>query len=39
MGRMQHEYHRRMAGDTPDALLTLGILTDVHFGPEARWNG
>jgi 3',5'-cyclic AMP phosphodiesterase CpdA len=28
-----------MAGDTPDALLTLGILTDVHFGPEARWNG
>jgi 3',5'-cyclic AMP phosphodiesterase CpdA len=35
-----------MAGDTPDALripepgpLTLGIITDVHFGPEARWQG
>ncbi len=29
-----------MAGDTPDAQpLTLGIITDVHFGPEARWNG
>jgi Icc protein len=33
-----------MAGDTPDALplpqpLTLGIITDVHFGPEARWHG
>jgi 3',5'-cyclic AMP phosphodiesterase CpdA len=32
-----------MAGDTPDAHLpgplTLGIITDVHFGPEARWQG
>jgi 3',5'-cyclic AMP phosphodiesterase CpdA len=37
-----------MAGDTPDATstptslpqaLTLGLITDVHFGPEARWNG
>jgi 3',5'-cyclic AMP phosphodiesterase CpdA len=36
-----------MAGDTPDALphpdlvgpLTLGIITDLHFGPEARWQG
>ncbi len=25
-----------MAGDTP---LTLGIITDIHFGPEARWQG
>jgi Icc protein len=33
---MRHEYHRPMAGDTP---LTLGIITDIHFGPEARWNG
>src|ERR1700722_20365976 len=49
MGRMAHEYHRPMAGDTPSRggsrgplggdPLTLGIITDVHFGPEARWQG
>lgn len=27
-----------MAGDTPQEL-TLGIITDMHFGPEARWQG
>jgi len=27
-----------MAGDTPQEL-TLGIITDLHFGPEARWQG
>src|SRR5271168_4162326 len=34
MGRMRHEYHTRMSGE-----LTFGIVTDLHFGPEARWQG
>src|SRR5580692_2580623 len=34
MGRMGDEYHRPMAGE-----LTIGIVTDLHFGPEARWHG
>ncbi len=38
MGRMRHEYHGPMAGDTPQEL-TLGLVTDLHFGPEARWQG
>ena len=33
MGRMRHEYHRPMTGE-----LTIGIVTDLHFGPEARWG-
>ena len=29
-----------MAEDTPDERpFTLGIVTDLHFGPEARWQG
>src|ERR1700722_18988467 len=34
MGRMRDEYHRPMTGE-----LTIGIVTDLHFGPEARWAG
>src|ERR1700683_2381189 len=34
MGRMGDEYHRPMAGE-----LTIGIVTDLHFGPEALWQG
>jgi hypothetical protein len=34
MGRMGDEYHTPMAGE-----LTIGIVTDLHFGPEARWQG
>src|ERR1035438_4149795 len=34
MGRMGHEYHRPMSDE-----LTIGIVTDLHFGPEARWQG
>src|ERR1700722_6518305 len=34
MGRMADEYHTPMDGE-----LTIGIVTDLHFGPEARWNG
>src|ERR1700758_222887 len=34
MGRMADGYHRPMPGE-----LTIGIVTDLHFGPEARWEG
>src|SRR5580692_2757685 len=34
MGRMGHEYHRPMTGE-----LTIGIVSDLHFGPEALWQG
>jgi 3',5'-cyclic AMP phosphodiesterase CpdA len=34
MGRMGDEYHTLMAGE-----LRIGVVTDLHFGPEARWEG
>src|ERR1700722_7023425 len=34
MGRMGDEYHSPMAAE-----LTIGMISDLHFGPEARWAG